>query len=84
MHDPLPLRRIRNGVEKIPHGGGVPRHQHVESYVTLAGALELASIAQDLGFADQAHMTRAVKWLTGRTPAAWRREKALSTSIARV
>lgn len=32
----------------------------------------LAEIALDLGFADQSHMTRAVKWLTGRTPAAWR------------
>jgi AraC-like DNA-binding protein len=49
-----------------------------------AGAAELAEIAQDLGFSDQPHMTRAVKWLTGRTPAAWRREKALSTGVASV
>lgn len=39
----------------------------------LAGAGELAAIAQDLGFSDQPHMTRAVKWLTGRTPDVWRR-----------
>jgi len=32
----------------------------------------LADIAYDLGFADQAHMTRAVRWLTGAAPAAWR------------
>lgn len=49
----------------------------------LTGAAELASIAQDLGFSDQPHMTRAVKWLTGRTPAGWR-GKALFTGEARV
>jgi AraC-like DNA-binding protein len=32
----------------------------------------LASIAAELGFSDQAHMTRSVKQLTGRTPQAWR------------
>jgi AraC-like DNA-binding protein len=32
----------------------------------------LAAIAYELGFSDQSHMTRAVKWLTGTTPAAWR------------
>lgn len=30
--------------------------------------LSLAAIAVDLGFSDQAHMTRAVRSLTGRTP----------------
>jgi AraC-like DNA-binding protein len=33
----------------------------------------LASIAADLGFADQAHMTRSVKQLTGSVPQEWRR-----------
>jgi AraC-like DNA-binding protein len=32
----------------------------------------LASIAVELGFADQSHMTRSVKQLTGITPQAWR------------
>lgn len=32
----------------------------------------LAAIAADLGFADQAHMTRAVRALTGEPPARWR------------
>ena len=32
----------------------------------------LASIAADLGFADQSHMTRSVKQLTGIGPQAWR------------
>lgn len=32
----------------------------------------LADLAARLGFSDQAHMTRAVKRLTGRPPQAWR------------
>lgn len=36
------------------------------------GAETLAAIAAEVGFTDQAHMTRDVKALTGRTPGAWR------------
>ena len=32
----------------------------------------LATIAAELGFADQAHMTRSVRQLTGATPNVWR------------
>lgn len=35
----------------------------------------LAAIATDAGYADQAHMTRAIKSLTGLTPTAWRKWK---------
>jgi len=35
--------------------------------------LSLAEIASDIGFADQAHMTRAVAQLTGHAPGHWRR-----------
>lgn len=34
----------------------------------------LAAIAAASGFADQAHMTRSVRQLTGASPAAWRRD----------
>lgn len=37
------------------------------------GGEALASVADDCGFADQAHMTREVRRLTGAPPAAWRR-----------
>ena len=39
----------------------------------LPGPAELAAIAVRVGFADQAHMTRAVRTETGHTPAALRR-----------
>jgi AraC-like DNA-binding protein len=32
----------------------------------------LSAIALDLGFADQPHMSRAVRWLTGASPGQWR------------
>jgi len=35
----------------------------------------LSSIALEMGFADQSHMTRAVGWFTGRPPSAWRRAR---------
>jgi len=38
-----------------------------------AGRQPLVSIAFSSGFSDQAHMTRAVRALTGRTPGQWRR-----------
>jgi AraC-like DNA-binding protein len=40
---------------------------------TVATGAPLAGIAADTGFADQAHMTRAITRLTGRPPAWWRR-----------
>jgi AraC-like DNA-binding protein len=40
--------------------------------VAMATRRPLADIAFDLGFADQAHMTRAVAAMTGRPPGRWR------------
>ena len=35
--------------------------------------LTIADIAAQLGFSDQAHLTKAFRQLAGETPAAWRR-----------
>ena len=40
----------------------------------------LAMVAAGAGFADQAHMTRAVARLTGRTPGQWRKWGRIMTS----
>jgi AraC-like DNA-binding protein len=40
---------------------------------TVSSSSGLAAIAAEAGFADQAHMTREVRALTGRTPGQWRR-----------
>jgi AraC-like DNA-binding protein len=42
-------------------------------------AKPLSTLAAENGFADQAHMTRAVGALTGATPAAWRRPRIKAT-----
>lgn len=42
--------------------------------------VSLAMVAADSGFADQAHMSRAVARLTGRSPGQWRRWKAAKGS----
>ncbi|WP_332769965.1 helix-turn-helix domain-containing protein [Phenylobacterium sp.] len=39
----------------------------------VGGAAPLADLALEAGFADQAHMSRAVSDLTGHAPGAWRR-----------
>ena len=39
----------------------------------------MARIAADLGFADQSHMTRSVKQLTGMGPRAWRSANGFKT-----
>lgn len=39
-------------------------------------ALTVADVAAQLGFSDQAHLTRVFRQITGETPAAWRRMQA--------
>lgn len=58
--------------------GVSPRRYRLEARVRhalrrLDGEAGLAALAQDCGFADQAHLTRAVSHLTGRPPGRWRR-----------
>lgn len=45
-------------------------------------AAPLATIAAETGFADQAHMTRAVAALTGASPGRWRRSNPFKTAPA--
>lgn len=45
----------------------------------LADATSLAQVAATHGFADQAHMTRSVRAVTGRPPGAWKRSNPFKT-----
>ncbi len=45
--------------------------------------LPLAAIAATTAFADQAHMCRAIRALTGATPSDWRRSNSFKTETAR-
>ena len=42
-------------------------------FAAVGGDETLAQVAAATGFADQAHMSRAVAWLTGHPPGVWRR-----------
>ncbi len=58
---------------------------HDAQYVVMSvllGARSLALLAADLGFADQAHLTRTVREHTGHTPAALRRALGQTDSAA--
>ena len=61
--------------------GTSPARYRAEARTRLAwraitgGEARLADIAYELGFADQAHMTRSVVSMTGKAPAAWRRPR---------
>lgn len=63
---------------------GMPPHQwqmkaRIERAKTMLRKCDtpLASIATQIGFADQAHLTRVFRRITGTTPGAWRREQAI-------
>jgi transcriptional regulator GlxA family with amidase domain len=43
-------------------------------------ALPLSAVAATCGFADQAHMTRAITALTGRPPGHWLRSNSFKTA----
>lgn len=57
------------------------RARHAWKTIT-ANKEPLAKIAADLDFADQAHMTRSVKGLTGKNPSEWRGEAAGSSPMS--
>lgn len=79
----LTAEHVSRGFHKI--FGAPPRRFGLEARARAAAAdaagsnAPLASIAFDRGFADQAHMTRAVAAVTGRTPGAWRTSNRFKT-----
>jgi AraC-like DNA-binding protein len=66
------ISRLCAGIRYLSIGfqGSNPRTPRMEGYSD--SKEPLAKIATDLDFADQAHMTRSVKQLTGTAPQAWR------------
>jgi AraC-like DNA-binding protein len=68
---------VSRGFEKVY--GISPSAYRAQSKARLAwrgsvnGSETFSALALDSGFSDQAHMTRGVRALTGKTPGAWRR-----------
>ncbi len=58
---------------KTPHSWQLEQRIGAAERLLLDGGLSLAEIAVQLGFSDQAHLTKAFRQVLGQTPAAWRR-----------
>ncbi|WP_189412050.1 AraC family transcriptional regulator [Neogemmobacter tilapiae] len=69
-------RAFKQGRGETPHNW--QQSLRIDAAKALLGGQDhgLAEIAAATGFADQAHMTRAFRGVTGTTPAAWRRAHA--------
>ncbi|TAJ71250.1 MAG: AraC family transcriptional regulator [Phenylobacterium sp.] len=72
----LSAEHLSRGFRKVfgvaPQRFGLEARARAAAADAASSKASLASIAFDRGFADQAHMTRAVAAVTGRTPGAWR------------
>ncbi len=66
-------RAFKQSNGETPHAW--QQHLRITAAKALLGrqGMQLAEVAAATGFADQAHMTRAFRLVTGTTPAAWRR-----------
>ena len=72
---PIHLSRSWRRYRRCSVGDAVRRLRLDEARRRLGSHDALADIALDLGFADQAHFTRAFRRATGLTPRAWRRRE---------
>jgi AraC family transcriptional regulator len=74
---PVHLSRTWRRFRRSPVGEAVRRLRIDEARARLASGTDaLVDLAVDLGFADQAHFTRAFRRITGTTPATYRRQAA--------
>jgi AraC-like DNA-binding protein len=66
-------RSFRLSVALSPHNYVMRRRIERAQTLMLTTDVPLIRIATDCGLADQAHLNRVFRRLTGETPAAWRR-----------
>jgi len=71
---------FRNSVGESPHAHIIRRRVERAQGLMLSTNKTLTDIAAECGFADQAHLTRLFRRLSGESPAAWRRARAQPVS----
>ncbi len=64
--------QFRSAVGQAPYGYIVKRRVEEAQRLLLDPSWTIASVANEMGFADQAHFTRSFKKIVGMTPARWR------------
>jgi AraC family transcriptional regulator len=70
-------RKFKLAVGDSPHAYVVKRRLERACHLMMTSAEPLSEIALSVGFSDQAHLCRLFRQAFGRSPANWRRERAI-------
>jgi AraC family transcriptional regulator len=74
-------RKFKLAVGDSPHAYVVKRRLEKASHLMMTTAEPLSEIALSVGFSDQAHLCRLFRQAFGRSPANWRRERAIPGEV---
>ena len=75
-------RKFKLAVGEPPHAYVVRRRLERACHLMMTSAASLSEIALSVGFSDQAHLCRLFRQAFGRSPASWRRERAIPGEVA--
>ncbi len=68
-------RAFKSTMGETPHGYVTRRRLDRAQWMMLTSDAPLSDIALQCGFSDQAHFCNRFRYATGKSPAAWRRER---------
>jgi AraC family transcriptional regulator len=74
-------RKFKLAVGKSPHAYVVRRRLERACHLMMTSSEPLSEIALSVGFSDQAHLCRLFRQAFGRSPASWRRERAIPGEV---
>ena len=74
-------RKFKLAVGESPHAYVVRRRLERACHLMMTSAEPLSEIALSVGFSDQAHLCRLFRQAFGRSPASWRRERAIPDEV---
>jgi AraC-like DNA-binding protein len=74
-------RKFKLAVGDSPHAYVVRRRLERACHLMMTSAEPLSEIALSVGFSDQAHLCRLFRQAFGRSPANWRRERAIPGEV---
>ena len=74
-------RKFKLAVGESPHAYVVRRRLERACHLMMTSAEPLSEIALSVGFSDHAHLCRLFRRAFGRSPASWRRERAIPGDV---
>jgi AraC family transcriptional regulator len=75
-------RKFKLTVGESPHAYVVRKRLERACHLMMTSAEPLSEIALSVGFSDHAHLCRLFRRAFGRSPASWRRDRAISGDVA--